>query len=99
MKKFKIQSFFQKNFLRKNILNKLFSKFFFLFNLPKSTLKIGFNQFKKKNIENGWTQTRLPPVTMWIGCYELCKVVWVVCGARHIKRERWGTNKPKGIIM
>ena len=52
MKKFKIQSFLQKNFLRKNILNKLFSKFFTLFNVPKSTLKIGFNQFKKKNIEN-----------------------------------------------
>ncbi len=52
MKKFKIQSFLQKNFFKKNILNKMFSKFFTLFNMPKSTLKIGFNQFKKKNIEN-----------------------------------------------
>ena len=52
MKKFKIQSFLQKNFFKKNILNKMFSKFFMLFNMPKSTLKIGFNQFKKKNIEN-----------------------------------------------
>ena len=52
MKKFKIQSFLQKNFFRKNILNKLFSKFFTLFNMPKSAWKIRFNQFKKKNIEN-----------------------------------------------
>ncbi len=52
MKKFKISSFFQKNFLKKNILNKLFSKFFALFNMPKSTFKISFSQFKKKNIEN-----------------------------------------------
>ena len=52
MKKFKIQSFLQKNFFKKNILNKLFSKFFTLFNMPKSTWKISFNQFKKKNIEN-----------------------------------------------
>ena len=52
MKKFKIQSFFQKGFFKKNILNKLFSKFFTLFNVPKSTWKISFNQFKKKNIEN-----------------------------------------------
>ena len=52
MKKFKISSFFQKNFLKKNILNKMFSKFFTLFNMPKSTLKIGLNQFKKKNIES-----------------------------------------------
>ena len=52
MKKFKIQSFLQKNFFKKNILNKMFSKFFTLFNITKSTSKIGFNQFKKKNIEN-----------------------------------------------
>ena len=52
MKKFKIQSFFQKGFFKRNILNKLFSKFFLLFNLPKSKWKISFNQFKKKNIEN-----------------------------------------------
>ena len=52
MKKFKIQSFLQKNFFKKNILSKLFSKFFTLFNMPKSTWKISFNQFKKKNIEN-----------------------------------------------
>ena len=52
MKKFKIQSFFQKGFLKKNILSKLFSKFFALFNMLKSTGKISFNQFNKKNIEN-----------------------------------------------
>ena len=52
MKKFKIQSFLQKNFLKKNILNKMFSRFFSIFNMPKSTLNISFNQFKKKNIEN-----------------------------------------------
>ncbi len=52
MKKFKIQSFFQKGFFKKNILNKLFSKFFTLFNMSKSTWKTSFNQFKKKNIEN-----------------------------------------------
>ena len=52
MKKFKIQSFIQKNFLKKNILNNLFSKFFSLFNMSKSSWKIGFNQFNKKNIEN-----------------------------------------------
>ena len=52
MKKFKIQSFVQKSFLKKNILNKLFSKFFTLFNMLKGTWKISFNQFKKKNIEN-----------------------------------------------
>tara|TARA_E500000178_G_scaffold68326_1_gene65784 strand:- start:1008 stop:2573 length:1566 start_codon:yes stop_codon:yes gene_type:complete len=52
MKKFKIQSFLQKGFFKKNILSKLFSKFFTLFNMPKSTWKISFNQFKKKNIEN-----------------------------------------------
>ena len=52
MKKFKIQYFLQKNFFKKNILSKLFSKFFTLFNMPKSTWKISFNQFKKKNIEN-----------------------------------------------
>ena len=52
MKKFKIQSFFQKNFFKKNILNKIFSVFIPLFNVPKSTWKIGLNQFKKKNIEN-----------------------------------------------
>ena len=52
MKKFKIQSLLQKNFLKKNILNKMFSKFFSLFNMPKGALKIGLNQFKKKNLEN-----------------------------------------------
>ncbi len=52
MKKFKIQSFVQKSFLKKNILNKLFSKFFTLFNMFKGTWKISFSQFKKKNIEN-----------------------------------------------
>ena len=52
MKKFKIQSFLQKNFFKKNILNKLFSKFFSFFNVPKGTWKISFNQFSKKNIEN-----------------------------------------------
>ena len=52
MKKFKIQSFVQKSFLKKNILNKLFSKFFTLFNMLKGTWKISFSQFKKKNIEN-----------------------------------------------
>ena len=52
MKKFKIQSFFQKNFFKKNILSKIFSKFNALFNVPKSTWKISLNQFTKKNIEN-----------------------------------------------
>ena len=52
MKKFKIQSFLQKNFFKKNILSKLFSKFFTLFNMPKSTWKTSFNQLKKKNFEN-----------------------------------------------
>ena len=52
MKKFKIQSFIQKNVFKKNILNNLFSKFFSLFNMSKSSWKISFNQFNKKNIEN-----------------------------------------------
>ena len=52
MKKNKIQSFIQKNFFKKNILNKLFSKFFTFFNMPKGTWNISFNQLKKKNIEN-----------------------------------------------
>ncbi len=52
MKKFKIQSFFQKNFLKKNILSKMFSKFFTLINTSKGTWKFSFNQFRKKNIEN-----------------------------------------------
>ena len=52
MKKFKIQTFLQKNFFRKNLPNKLFSIFFTLFNTPKGAWKISFNQFKKKNIEN-----------------------------------------------
>ena len=56
MKKFKIQSFLQKNFFKKNILNKLFSKFFSFFNMPKSTWKIGFSQFRKKNIESYFTE-------------------------------------------
>tara|TARA_B100000963_G_C22606819_1_gene662923 strand:- start:657 stop:2222 length:1566 start_codon:yes stop_codon:yes gene_type:complete len=52
MKKLKIQQFFQKNFFKKNILNKMFSKFFSLFNVSKSLWKVSFNQFNKKNIEN-----------------------------------------------
>ena len=52
MKKFKIQSFLQKNFFKKNILTKIFSKFFTFFNMPKSTFKTSFDRFKKKNIEN-----------------------------------------------
>ena len=52
MKKFKIQPFIQKNFFKKNILNNLFSKFFSLFNMSKSSWKINFNQLNKKNIEN-----------------------------------------------
>ena len=52
MKKFKFRSFLQKNFFKKNVLIKLFSKFFSLFNMSKSPLKISFNQFNKKNIEN-----------------------------------------------
>ena len=52
MKKFKIQSFLQKNIFNKNILNKMFSKFFTLFNVPKRTSRFGFAQFKKKNLEN-----------------------------------------------
>ena len=52
MKKFKIQSFLQKGFFKKNILNKMFSKFSTLINMPKSTWKFSFNQIKKKNIEN-----------------------------------------------
>ena len=52
MKKLKIQSFLQKNFFKKNILNKRFSKFLTFFNMPKGTWKISFNQFNKKNIEN-----------------------------------------------
>jgi len=52
MKKFKIQSLLQKSIFKKNILNKMFSKFFTLFNTSKGTFKIGFNQLKKKNVEN-----------------------------------------------
>ena len=52
MKKFKIQSFLQKNFFKKNILNKTVSKFFNFFNMPKGTWRVIPNQFKKKNIEN-----------------------------------------------
>ena len=52
MKKFKIQPFIQKNFFKKNILNNLFSKFFSLFNMSKSSWRINFNQLNKKNIEN-----------------------------------------------
>ena len=52
MKKFKIQSFIQKNFFKKNILNNLFSKFFSLFNMSKSSWRINFNQLNKKKIEN-----------------------------------------------
>ncbi len=52
MKKFKIQSFLQKSLFKKNILNKSFSKFLNLFNVPKSPWKFSFNLFKKKNIES-----------------------------------------------
>ncbi len=52
MKKFKIQSYLQKNFFKKNILFKMLSKFFSIFNMPKNAWNISFNQFKKKNIEN-----------------------------------------------
>ena len=48
MKKFKIQSFLQKNFFKKNILNKMFSSFFSLFNMSKSSWKVSFNQLNKK---------------------------------------------------
>ena len=52
MKKLKIQSFLQKNFFKKNILSKMFSKFFAFFNILKGTRKLSLNQFKKKNIGN-----------------------------------------------
>ena len=52
MKKFKIQSFLQKNLFKKNILNKNFSKFFSSINLHKSTSKIGLSLFNRKNVEN-----------------------------------------------
>ena len=52
MKKFKIQSFLKKNFFNKNILNKIFSKFFTLFNVPKRTTRFGFTHLKKKNLES-----------------------------------------------
>ena len=52
MKKFKIRSFSQKNFFKKNILIKMFSKFFTLINISKSTWKFSFNKLNKKNIEN-----------------------------------------------
>ena len=52
MKKFKIQSFFQKSFFKKNILKRILSKFFTFINISKSTWKIGFNHFRKKNIES-----------------------------------------------
>ena len=48
MKKLKIQSFLQKNFFKKNILSKTFSKFFPFFNMPKGTWKISLNQLNKK---------------------------------------------------
>ena len=48
MKKLKIQSFLQKNFFKKNILNKALSKFFTLLNMPKGTWKVSFNQLNKK---------------------------------------------------
>ena len=56
MKKLKIQSFLQKTLFKKNILNKPFSKFFNLFNVPKSPWKFGLNQIRKKNIENYFTE-------------------------------------------
>ena len=56
MKKFKIQSFIQKYFFKKNILNKLFSKFFTFFNMPKGTLNLSFNQLKKKKNEESRRQ-------------------------------------------
>ena len=52
MKKFKIQSFLQKNFFKKNIFTKLFNRFFTFFNVPKGTLKLSFNQFKIKKIDS-----------------------------------------------
>ncbi len=52
MKKFKIQSFLQKNFFKKNILIKNFSKIFSSINLHKSTIKFGSSLFKRKNVEN-----------------------------------------------
>ena len=52
MKKFKIQSFFQKSFFKKNILKRILSKFFTFINISKSTWKISFNHFRKKNIES-----------------------------------------------
>ncbi len=52
MKKFKIQSFLQKNLFKKNILIKNFNKFFSSINLHKSTSKIGLSLFKRKNVEN-----------------------------------------------
>ena len=52
MKKFKFQTILQKNLIKKNILNKTFSKFFSLFKMSKSSLKINFSQFNKKNLEN-----------------------------------------------
>ena len=52
MKKFKFQTFLQKNLFKKNILNKTFSKLFSLFKMSKSSSKINFSQFNKKNIEN-----------------------------------------------
>ena len=56
MKKFKIQSFLQKTFFKKNILNKSFSKFLSLFNVPKGPWKFSFNQLRKKNIESYFTE-------------------------------------------
>jgi len=56
MKKFKIQSFLQKNLFKKNILNKLLSKFFTFFNVFKSPWKFSLNQFRKKNIESYFTE-------------------------------------------
>jgi len=52
MKKFKIQSFLKKNFYSKNVLNKIFSKFFTLFNVSKRTTRFGFTHLKKKNLES-----------------------------------------------
>ena len=52
MKKFKIQSFLQKSFFKKNILRKTLSKFFTLINISRGTWKISFNHFRKKNIES-----------------------------------------------
>ena len=58
MKKLKIQSFLQKNFFKKNILSKTFSKFLPFFNMPKGPWKISLNQLNKKSLEKQKTKSR-----------------------------------------